>query len=105
MEVSIRDAQSGRQAPGAGHWGPALASAVTAAPAETVLAGHSVGGWNIFRFLAARAPTREQFAGVTVVATPAYYIHYPDLVEFFAARSSGSRARRRADVHGHSSRR
>jgi len=94
VEVSIPAMPSpvGRR-PAPDTWGPALASAVTAAPAETVLAGHSVGGWNIFRFLAARAADAEQFAGVTVVATPAYYIHYPDLVEFFAAPIDWDRVR------------
>jgi|SRR5882757_3837149 len=79
--------------PGPGTWGPALASAVTATPADTVLAGHSVGGWNIFRFLEARNADAEPFAGVTVVAAPAYYIHYPDLFEFFAAPIEWDRVR------------
>ena len=78
--------------PGPDGWLPALTSAISGAPGETVLAGHSIGGWNIVRLLD-RHDAREPFAGVVMVAAPAYYLHYPDLVDFFTEPVSWDRVR------------
>jgi len=77
--------------PGPAGWLPALKSAISASPAETALAGHSIGAWNIFRYLEGRGTDEEPFAGVVVVAAPAHYIHFPDLLDFFAEPIDWSR--------------
>ncbi len=86
------------QAPQAEAWLKSLsAETSSAAPADTVLVGHSLGGVNILRLLQAHdTETEGAFAGVVLVASMAGEVGYDALAGFFEPDFDWPRIRRAA---------
>jgi predicted alpha/beta hydrolase family esterase len=69
----------------------------SAAPQDTVLVGHSIGGVNVLRLLEGHDVDRQgAFAGAVLVSTASHEVGYESLAEFFAEPFDWSRIRRAA---------
>lgn len=71
-------------APNPGAWHKTLTSATDAAPADTVLVGHSLGGVSLLRLLQQHdAAEHGAYRGVVLIASMAKEVGYDQLAGFF----------------------
>ncbi len=86
------------EAPRPEPWRTTLADwARKAAPQDTVLVGHSIGGVNVLRMLERHDADRDgAFAGAVLVSTQSHEVGYEALADFFAEPFDWPRIRRAA---------